>query len=53
MCEGDRLRQSFVIRVAMLGKHSLMARLHERKLELARRALKVIDCQSFLRLLQA
>lgn len=47
MCEGDRLRQGFVIRVAVLGKHGLTARPHEKKLELARRALKVISCQSF------
>lgn len=47
MCEGDRLRQGLVIRVAMLGKHGLMARAHEKKWELARRVLKVINCQSF------
>lgn len=47
MCQGDRLRQGFVIGIAMLGKCSLMARPCEKKLELARRALKVINCQSF------
>lgn len=47
MCEGDRLRQGFVVRVAVLGKRGLMARPHEKKLELARRALKVINYQSF------
>lgn len=46
VCEGDRLRQGFVIRIAAFGKHVLMARPHEKKLGLARRALKVINCQS-------
>lgn len=46
MCDGDRHRQGFVIRIAVFGKHVLMARPHEKKLGLARRALKVINCQS-------
>jgi len=44
---GGGLSSGFVIRVAVLGKRSLMARPHEKKLELARRVLKVINCQSF------
>lgn len=46
MCEGDRLRKGFIISIAVFGKHVLMARPYEKKLGLARRALKVINCQS-------
>lgn len=46
ICEGYRPRQGFVIRIAVFGKHILMARPHEKNLGLERRALKVINCQS-------